>query len=181
MASERDLNILYEDRHVLVCYKKAGLAVQSAGFGTMDLESMLKNHLARERMKAADPAEGKNAGPRGAFAGHGKGRGPYLAVVHRLDQPVEGLLVFAKTPAAAASLSAQAQDGRMSKEYLALTEPTPRGRRLLEEIENGRERVLEDYLVKDAKKHMARIAGKDEKGAKKAVLYLSRYVLQPST
>ncbi len=45
---------------------------------------------------------------------------PYVGVVHRLDQPVQGLVVFAKTPSAAAELSAQVQDGRMKKEYLAV-------------------------------------------------------------
>ena len=45
---------------------------------------------------------------------------PYLGIIHRLDQPVEGLLVFAKTGAAAKSLSRQIQDGRMRKTYLAV-------------------------------------------------------------
>ncbi len=66
--------ILFEDAHILVCRKPAGIAVQSAGIGSMDLESMLKNYLAEKAPETI----------------------PYLAVIHRLDQPVEGLLVFAK-------------------------------------------------------------------------------------
>ena len=66
----------------------------------MDLESSLKNYLA---MRAGD-----------------EGKMPYLAVIHRLDQPVEGVLVFGKTPQATAALNKQHQNGAMKKEYLAL-------------------------------------------------------------
>lgn len=77
--------ILYEDKEILVCHKPAGIAVQSAGFGTMDMESALKNYL----------------------AGKGAQGIPYVAVLHRLDQPVEGAIAFAKTPRAAGELSRQ--------------------------------------------------------------------------
>ena len=70
---KNSFNILYEDREILVCSKPHGIPVQSRRIGTPDMESMLKNHLARQ------------------------GQEPYLAVIHRLDQPVSGLLVFAKT------------------------------------------------------------------------------------
>lgn len=74
--------ILAEDKHILVCYKPAGLAVQSGRIGEPDMVSELKNYLG--------------------------GRNPYLGLIHRLDQPVSGILVFAKTPQAAAKLSQQA-------------------------------------------------------------------------
>lgn len=84
--------ILYEDQDILVCKKPAGLAVQSARASEMDMESELRNYL------------------------HGGG----LYVVHRLDQPVEGLLVFAKSSAMAAKLGAQMKNGTMKKYYRAL-------------------------------------------------------------
>lgn len=84
--------ILYEDREILVCHKPAGLAVQSARCVEADVESELKGYL----------------------------HGGALYVVHRLDQPVEGLLVFAKSRAAAAKLGAQVQNGEMKKHYTAL-------------------------------------------------------------
>ena len=155
MSYEEQVEYLYEDRHILVCRKPAGLAVQSAGLGTMDLESLLMNHLAEEEEQAQ------------------KGRLPYLAVIHRLDQPVEGILVFAKSQAAAASLGKQVQDGRMKKEYLALVEPDAEGLTLLAGLGTDRERCLEDWLVKDAKAHLSRVARAGEKNAKKAVLYFS--------
>ena len=66
--------ILYEDRDIIVCHKVAGIAVQSARIGMPDMESTLKNYLASKKT----------------------GTMPYLGIVHRLDQPVEGVLVFAK-------------------------------------------------------------------------------------
>ena len=93
------LKILFEDAHLLVIYKPAGVPVQSARIGAKDCESMLKNYLYEKK-----PEKGV----------------PYLGVVHRLDQPVEGLLVFARTPEAASDLGRQATDGRMKKCYLAI-------------------------------------------------------------
>ena len=86
-------NILYEDKEILVCRKTAGMPVQAAKIGTMDMESALKNYLAQKT----------------------PGKIPYLGVVHRLDQPVEGILVFAKTSEAAGNLSKQMMAGK-SKE-----------------------------------------------------------------
>ena len=82
--------ILYEDKSIMVVRKPAGLAVQSAGIGQPDVVSELKSYLAKL------PDAGRQ----------GKGE-PYLGIVHRLDQPVEGLLVFAKDTKAAAALSKQ--------------------------------------------------------------------------
>lgn len=142
--------IIYEDQELLVVYKEAGMAVQSAKRGTMDMEHLLLNYL----------AEGREAAVRTL---------PYLAVVHRLDQPVEGLLVFAKTKGAAASLSRQLQDGSMQKYYLAVTQGIPKK-------DSG---TLTDYLIKDAKTNTSRVVGADYPGAKRAVLdYAVRKVHQ---
>ena len=97
------LNIIYEDEHLLVLYKPAGVPVQSARVGAKDCESLVKNYLYE-----------KNPG-KGA---------PYLGIVHRLDQPVEGVLVFALNPKAAADLSRQMTAGKIKKTYLAVTEGT---------------------------------------------------------
>ena len=109
--------ILYEDKDILVCHKPAGVAVQSARFGMADMESSLKNHLALKT----------------------PGKMPYLGIIHRLDQPVEGVLVFAKTPKAAAELNRQITSKTVTKEYLAVTAQLP-------EEKQGH---LEDYLKKD--------------------------------
>ena len=85
---------------------------------------------------------------------------PYLAVIHRLDRPVGGIMVLAKTQEAAAELSDQVQDGTMIKYYQAiLTGELP--------DEYG---TLEDYLVKDGRTNTTKVVAKGTKGAKKAVL-----------
>lgn len=79
-------------------------------------------------------------------------------MIHRLDQPVEGILVFAKNKKSAAGLNKQMQDGKMDKYYLAVTSKIP-------EKKSGR---LEDWMIKDAKKNTSRIAKESEAGKKKA-------------
>lgn len=90
--------IVYEDEAVLVIRKPAGLATESAGIGQKDVVSELKNYVAKKN----------------------PGKMPYVGIVHRLDQPVEGLLVFAKTKKAAENLTAQLGKGTLKKEYLAV-------------------------------------------------------------
>ena len=95
--------IVYEDKSIMVVRKPAGLAVQSAGIGQPDVVSELKSYLVKL------PGAGRS----------GKGE-PYLGIVHRLDQPVEGLLVFAKEKKAAAALTKQLSDGTLNKHYYAV-------------------------------------------------------------
>ena len=87
-------------------------------------------------------------------------RPPYLAVIHRLDQPVQGVLVFGKTPGAAAKLNRQMQENRMGKEYLAVV----RGKL------NPPEGVLIDYLVKDGKNNASEVVTEGSAGARRAEL-----------
>ena len=74
------LNILFEDSDIIVCEKPHGTATQSRRIGSPDMVNLIKRHIYET---SSDKSE------------------PYLAVIHRLDQPVRGILVFAKTPAAA--------------------------------------------------------------------------------
>ena len=125
--------IIYEDKHILVVYKPAGIAVQAARSMEMDVVSELKNYL----------------------------KSSYVGLVHRLDQPVEGILVFAKTSPAAAALSKQNAEGTMEKEYLA-------GVLAAGEIQT--KATLTDYLLKDAKTNASKVVEASVKNAKKAVL-----------
>ena len=131
-------HILYEDKDMIVCHKPAGTAVQSARIGSMDMESALKNYLAQKEPKKM----------------------PYLGIVHRLDQPVEGILVFAKNQKAAGELSRQMASGEMAKTYLAVTGKKPQNK-------EGR---LEDWLKKDGKTNTSFVVKEKSQGAKKAVL-----------
>ena len=119
--------IIYEDNDILVIYKPAGLATQTARVGQADVVSELKNYLS-----ASDPkGNGLKKSP------------PFVGVIHRLDQPVEGLLVFAKTKQAAANLTAQLQgrgDGEgFNKHYYAVVCGVP----------TQEKAVLENFLYKD--------------------------------
>lgn len=128
--------ILYEDQDIIVCHKPAGIATQTARVGQADMVSEVKNYLARTR------------------------KVPYVGVVHRLDQPVEGILVFAGNKQAAAALGRQITENCMEKYYYAVV--CGSGYQ-----ESG---VLTDYLVKDGRTNISRIVPPEVKGAKKAVL-----------
>lgn len=122
--------IVYEDQDILVCHKPAGLATQSAGVLEPDVVSELKKHLC----------------------------GGYLGIIHRLDQPVEGLLVFARNKQTAAELSRQLTKGILRKRYCALVYGRPCG-------ESGR---LEHYLRKEGS--LARVVSMQDPEARRAVL-----------
>lgn len=130
--------IIFEDKDILVCHKAAGIAVQNARIGAADMESSLKNYLALKNTETV----------------------PYLGVVHRLDQPVEGVLVFAKNKKAAAGLTRQITTGNIVKEYLAVTDR-------MSEKRQGR---LEDYLIKNGRTNTSEVVTSKTSGAKKAVL-----------
>ena len=130
-------NILYEDKQILVVEKEAGMAVQSAGIGQPDMESRIKAWLSQTS----------------------KERVPYLGIVHRLDQPVEGLVVFGRTKEAAAALSRQLAKNTVKKSYLAVVE---------KELAPGEEKTLEDFLKKE--RQQAVVCSPSEANAKKAVL-----------
>lgn len=129
------LNILYEDEELLVIKKDAGIPVQAGKMRIMDMQGLIKRELYQRNPKGGEP---------------------YLGLIHRLDQPVEGVMVFAKTPAAAANLSRQVTDGRMKKHYLALLCGKPK--------EN--EGTLVDYLLKDGRTNTSLVVSKDVMDAK---------------
>ncbi|MCI7182389.1 MAG: RluA family pseudouridine synthase [Schaedlerella sp.] len=134
------LNILYEDPQLLVCIKPAGTPTQSSRIRIPDMVSILKNHLYK-------------SSPQKKY--------PYLAVIHRLDQPVEGLLVFAKTPDAAKNLSSQLQASGFHKQYIAI----------LSSIPDKMEDNLVHYMIKDGRTNTSRICTQDTPDAKEARLH----------
>lgn len=134
------LNILFEDSDIIVCEKPHGTATQSRRIGSPDMVNLIKRHIYET---SSDKSE------------------PYLAVIHRLDQPVRGILVFAKTPAAAKDLNRQIQNGDFGKYYLALTNGIP----------SDTSGTLENYLYKNPQTNTASVCDAKKKGAKKARLF----------
>ena len=140
--------ILYEDKDMIICHKPAGIATQTARVGQRDMVSEITAYLAKE--EKANSLPGRKA----------IGNPPYVGMVHRLDQPVEGILVFARNKAAAAGLSRQITEEQMEKDYYAIV----CGQDIPEE------RALADYLLKDGRTNLSRVVPKEVKGAKEARL-----------
>lgn len=134
-----EIKIIYEDAEILVCEKPAGFPVQSRKIGEKDCVSVLKTYLYKKEEKQGEP---------------------YLGLIHRLDQPVEGLMVFAKTKGAAGNLSAQLSGNGFVKEYRAV---------ICGKM-NQKTGNLTDYLKKDGKMNRSRVVDKNTAGAKRAEL-----------
>lgn len=128
-----DNMILYEDNVLLVVHKPAGIATETSKIGQADLVSELKNYRRT------------------------KGEDTFIGVVHRLDQPVEGLLVFAKNAHTAGKLSKSLQEGNIIKKYVALTAGVPKA-------PNG---ILTDFLTKDGRTNLSRVVPADLQGRKR--------------
>lgn len=127
MSNLQRLDIIYEDDDIILCRKPAGVATQTKRLGQQDMESLLRNYRAKKK----EPT--------------------YIGVVHRLDQPVEGIMVFAKNQEAAASLSKQIQQKIIGKHYYAISANAPA----------QKEGKLEDYLVTDKKTNVTRVVKLD--------------------
>ena len=163
----KTMRIEFEDQEILVIYKEAGLPVQTGRTSQKDVVSLLKNHLAKAGVEEKSKAE---AGERSKYGQAAAPSEPYLGIVHRLDQPVEGLLVFAKTPKSAAALSAQAASkDKMEKVYQAIVCLSSSSYSLA--VEGMKKKVtLSDWLGRDTATNTAYIASEEEKGAKRAEL-----------
>lgn len=131
--------ILFEDEAIIVCVKPSGIASQSAKSFQPDMTDLLRQHI---------------------VAATGKKGESYIGVIHRLDQPVGGVMVYAKTPAAAAFLSRQTAEHSMCKKYYAV----------LFGIMPDTQGTLTDFLAKDAKTNTSSVVPEAAKDAKKAVL-----------
>ncbi len=176
------LLILYEDAELIVCHKPAGLPVQSAKVGQKDMVSILNNRFADIQKK------GKEASTERSGSQAVRKETPSVYVVHRLDQPVEGVLVFAKTKRAAAELSRQISGGSMKKIYQAVCCVADKsvckekqaaalsGGRLSgqnpcrHELEEEKAYCLVDYLVKGGRTNLSSVTEQGRRDAKRAEL-----------
>lgn len=125
------IRILYEDNHVLVVVKPVNMPVCEDSSGDLDLLNYLKNYLKEKYNKPGNV---------------------YLGLIHRLDRPVGGVMVFAKTSKAASRLSDQVRTGKVNKRYYAVVCGNLSG--------SGE---FHDKLLKDNKTNMVRVdkSGKD--------------------
>jgi len=137
-AGEFKIPVLYEDNHLLVVVKPANLPSQGDSSGDDDLLTILKRYIGEKYNKP------------GAV---------YLGLVHRLDRPVGGVMVFARTSKAASRLSETFRTHEQDRQYLAVAEG-----------EFNEELNLKDYLLKDGKTGMVRAVKAGTPGAKEARL-----------
>ena len=117
-----NLNVIYEDNHIIVVEKIPNVPVQKDSSEDMDMLSLVKNYIKEKYNKPGNV---------------------YLGLVHRLDRPVGGVIVFAKTSKAASRLSNEVREKVFKKEYLAVVDGK------LEKTKG----TLENYLYKDVKKN----------------------------
>ena len=137
------LSILYEDNHIIVVIKPDGLESQSGKSFAPDMVSEIRKHLASHpqdihKLTKETSTASKYPQP------------PYVGVIHRLDRPVSGIMVYAKNPKAAASLSTSLQQGKIEKWYQAVICGKP--------VDNNGTYV--DYLKQDKKNNCSRIVDK---------------------
>jgi 23S rRNA pseudouridine1911/1915/1917 synthase len=126
------MDILYEDNHLLAVNKPAGILTQPSGTSQISLEALCKTYLKEK---------------------YGKPGNVFLEAVHRLDKPVSGIVLFARTSKALARLHALFREGKVVKIYQALVENTP----------HPSEGILEHYLLHED--HYARVVEANTPGA----------------
>jgi len=131
--------IIYEDNHLLVVQKPPNVLSQKDRTGDFDMVELLKHDLKVRYNKPGNV---------------------YLALIHRLDRPVGGVMVFAKTSKAAARLTKQLKTGEFTRTYLAIIHGRP-----LKPKD-----TLVHYLLKDQRTNTVRAVNENTQGAQKAIL-----------
>ena len=136
---KNNFKVIYEDNHIIVVEKIVNIPSQADKTGDEDMLSLIKTYLKEKYNKPGNV---------------------YLGLVHRLDRPVGGVMVFAKTSKAASRLSEEVRNKTFQKEYLVIC--------------NGKmdkeKDTLVDYLWKDEKKNTSYVVKSTKKNAKQAIL-----------
>lgn len=124
------INIIYEDNHLLVVEKPINISVQEDSSKDINMITLLKEYRKKKENKPGDA---------------------YIGLVHRLDRPVGGIMVFAKTSKAASRLSDEIRTNNFHKTYIAVV--------------NGnlsKKGMFEDYLIKDEKQNKSSVTTKEK-------------------
>lgn len=133
------MEVVYEDNHIIIVYKESGEIVQGDKTGDEPLSERVKAYI---KEKYAKPGE------------------VFLGVVHRLDRPVSGLVVFARTSKALSRLNDMFRNGEVRKTYWALTQNVP----------PQSEGTLEHWLVRNEKQNKSYAYDREKPHSKRAVL-----------
>ena len=134
-----NLKIIYEDNHIIVVEKIPNIPSQGDKTGDIDMLEIIKKYIKEKYNKPGNV---------------------YLGLVHRLDRPVGGVMVFAKTSKAASRLSEEIRSRQLKKEYLVVVDG---------KFEKSKDR-LEDYLLKNQQKNISKVVKEGTKNSKLAKL-----------
>ena len=153
------MEVVYEDNHIIIVYKESGEIVQGDKTGDRPLSDIVKDYIKEKYQKP------------GAV---------FLGVVHRLDRPVSGLVVFARTSKALTRLNNMFRDGEVHKTYWAIISKTEEGRSKKEEVRRKTEEergemddsshTLEHWLVRNEKQNKSYAYDHEVPNSKKAIL-----------
>lgn len=135
----QQLKVIYEDNHIIVVEKPVNIPSQGDKTGDVDLLTIVKEYIKEKYQKPGNV---------------------YLGLVHRLDRPVGGVIVFAKTSKAASRLSEQVREKQFEKKYLTIVNGK------MEQATGN----LEDYLLKNEKNNMSKVVKEGTKNSKLASL-----------
>ena len=133
------LKVIYEDNHIIVVEKPVNIPSQGDKTGDIDMLTIIKDYLKEKYNKPGNV---------------------YLGLVHRLDRPVGGVMVFAKTSKAASRLSNQVREKIFKKTYLVIVNG---------KMEKNKD-ILEDYLLKNERNNISKVVKEGTKNSKLAVL-----------
>ncbi len=135
----KNLKVIFEDNHIIVVEKTPNIPSQSDKTGDEDMLTIVKQYIKEKYNKPGNV---------------------YLGLVHRLDRPVGGVMVFAKTSKAASRLSEQVRKKIFEKKYLAVVDGKI----------NNKKGTLEDYLYKDERNNISKVVSKEKRNSKLAKL-----------
>ena len=135
----QNLRVIFEDNQIIVVEKQPNIPSQADKTEDIDMLTIVKQYIKEKYNKPGNV---------------------YLGLVHRLDRPVGGVMIFAKTSKSAARLSDQVREKIFKKKYLAVVDG---------KFDNNKG-TLEDYLYKDERNNISKVVSKEKKNAKLAKL-----------
>lgn len=139
LGEKMNIKILFEDNHIIVIEKPINVPTQEDESGDIDMLSLVKQYIKEKYNKPGNV---------------------FLGLVHRLDRPVGGVMIFARTTKAASRLSEQVRGRQFKKTYLAIVHGKP----------EKQKDTLTNYLLKDSNTNTVKIVRKDVAEAKEAIL-----------
>ena len=143
------MKVVYEDNHIIIVYKESGEIVQGDKTGDRPLSDLVKAYIKEKYQKPGEV---------------------FLGVVHRLDRPVSGLVVFARTSKALTRLNKMFRDGDVHKTYWAIVGREKGTAKSDQSFDDGEWHTLENWLVRNEQQNKSYAYDHEVPGSKKALL-----------